>query len=82
MDLVNCSRCEMLYFVCWGGCLFKFVFSSVVSQINFLVQLFLVLLEVYLFVSRSVFQCSGFCSMWLLKYFAMNVEMVGCTRLF
>lgn len=64
-----------------GDCLFKFVFSSVVSQISFLVQ-FLLVLDVYLFVSRSVFHCFGFCSTWLLKYFAMDVEVVGCSKLF
>lgn len=65
-----------------GGCLFKFGFSSVVSQISLLVQLLLVLLDIYLVVSRSVFQCSGFCSTWPLKYFAMDMEVVGCSKLF
>lgn len=65
-----------------GGCLFKFVFSSVVSQISFLVQFLLLLLDVFLVVSRAVFQCSGFCSTCLLKYFAMDVEVVGCSKLF
>lgn len=81
MDLVNCSRCGMLYFVCWGVVCLNLSFPLWYPRSVFLVQLLLVLLDVCLFVSRSVCQCSGFCSIWLLKYFAVEVEMVGCSKL-
>lgn len=65
-----------------GGCLFKFGFGSVVSELSLLVQLLLMSFDVHLVLSRSVFQCAGFCSTWLLKYFAMDMEAVGCSKLF
>lgn len=65
------------------GCLFKFGFVSGISAQPFGSAAFDVVMAIYLVLARSVIKCSGFsCSIWLLKYFAMDMELVGCSRQF
>lgn len=83
--LSQCSWWVRAVVGCWTLCVGCFVCLNLALplwyQLSLLVRLLLMATVVVL--ARFVLQCSGFsCSAWLLKYFAMDTEVVGCSSLF